>query len=181
MMVCEARCQVFLHNPKAAGIAVGNWLRKHHGYVDAAPDLGAPRHPDRPDSYMWRHAPTPPDGCEHYEKWCIVRHPLRRWESYFNYTRRWEPEIAGLSFDEFTAARVTWLPKQVVYVQASDYWIQVENLQAGLAELGLTDRLEELTRENVTGQGVLWTDRSRARVLDHFHEDFHRCGYRLPR
>lgn len=180
MLIHARRKLVWLHNPKAAGTAVAEWLTNVYGFVPAVPDLTAPFDPGCPTGLIWRHAWDVPEEFRGFEVFCVVRHPIRRWESFFNYFRRYDQAASEMSLDEFTRARLDWLPTQASYLDRATSWIRLESLRDGLADHGLTVQLESIPVRNETGFLVRWTDEAYERVIDRFRVDFGRLGYRIP-
>lgn len=185
MFVDHTRKMLFLHNPKCAGASLSDLLSKHHGYEPASPNLQAKVDPSDEGSPIWRHNWTVPNELSNYEVWTTVRHPCRRWESFFNYYSMFNldgfPTSNNESFKQFTKNRLQWLPPQTSYTDNADFWFPMERMHEGLYELDLHGHFVDLQHTNKTGRFVQWDDESLELVIDYFYDDFRKHGYRLPR
>lgn len=165
---------LFLHNPKAAGLSVAYWLEHIHGYVPAVPNPDAKVSTD--NDLIWLHAWEPPPEFASFRAWCVVREPLARWGSFWNYTFQQQHQPCGCNFEEFTVNCIDWLPTQMNYVRRCCQAVRMEQLAAGLAMMNFTYP-ELLPALNVSGGTVPWTKALRLFVMDAFKDDFKHLGY----
>ena len=174
MRVNRATRTLFLHNPKAAGLSVAAWLEQFHGYQQAVPDLNAKvcTHCD----LIWLHAWEPPPEFNDFRAWCVIREPLARWGSCWNYTCEYNHQPPGCTFEEFTVNCIDWLPPQMNYVRRCCQAVRMETLAEGLAMMGF-EHTADLPMINVTGRPVPWTKALRLFVRDHFKDDVKHLGY----
>jgi len=178
VLIHRERRLLWLHNPKSAGMSVGRWLREMHGFEPAFPDLNA----IVPETgVLCRHAWEPPAAYRSFERFVIVRHPVRRFESFYNFIRRIHARASLLTLPEFVATYGSWLPTQGTYVAAADHWFRVEDLARGLGEMGLGFGTDKIPSDNVTGHFVEWDADTLAAVVDRYLGDFRICGYRNPK
>lgn len=171
--------RLFLHNPKTAGMSLTEWLVSVQGYesVYDAKQVGVF---NDEDNTINRHSITPPGDIRGAEVWCVVRHPLNRWSSFYNYCVMCNLEGAGsgMTFNEFTRERLNWLKPQMDYVNASHYWLRLEHLSEGLSYLGYTSI--GVPRINTSSDASHWDEETLQLVSRHFYQDFRGLGYYTP-
>ena len=167
----EQRRQIFLHSPKCAGIAVGEWLCRNFGYrhykakLDIVPGLPVP--------VIEQHRYTVPEEFAGYTVWTTCRDPASRWESFYRYSVE-SGTTEDRDFAAYTAACFGYLVPQIHYLQSASIWVPYNAIEFYCAEkLGLETPVP-LPRQNVSDSSICirWTAAERRIILDNFAEDF---------
>jgi len=196
MVVSHEHKYVYIAIPKTACQAVSQWLVEKHGgeYV-------------RPCTHRW----WPPEGCEQYLVFTVVRNPYERCFSWWWYGCR-EPnrreanaEIWGMSFPEFMRERIgrkdnapidpeTGRPNTAMTqarffeLSGASRFVRYEALE-GLSDLQFVEVFNGLPRRNVTvtkpkqAFQAYFEGDSQAEdlVWEYCREDFEAFGYERAR
>lgn len=203
---------IFLHVPKTAGTSVTNWLSEYTGWNDI--ELGGTRYGEQIQEVyglrfkLNKHSPARQVAAvvgdeiwRHYYKFAIVRHPLDRLVSAFQFYQEWDhpgvapakecrnlSEFLNSSYfakDHLNCTRATGLQSTFLAtgdVSPLDRICKFENLgdeiKAVASQLGIeAPSLPHINSSQRRGHEEYLNDEVRALAEAIYAEDFDRFGY----